>query len=156
MALIVAHGLGRYAAEWFSCARSLDPEAIVPDLPELRRNDTPPDNDAVIAAMIGELDRRGIASATWLGHSGGGHTILAGALLHPARFARLILVSTVPLRSHLVRVTCPILLVFGEREASPVPALSHVSSVIIPGAGHDPHLEAPDALVAAVTSSISR
>jgi pimeloyl-ACP methyl ester carboxylesterase len=61
----------------------------------------------------------------------------------------LVLVSTVPPRS-LIDVPCPILLVFGERETSPIPALPHVHGVIINDAGHDPHLEAPEAFVAAL------
>lgn len=150
--LLVAHGLGRHPAEWLTCARSLDPDAIVPDLPELRR-DLKPDHASAIARLIAALDRAFVDAAIWLGHSGGAHVVLEAALQFPARVRRLVLVSAFPSRTQLARLHCEALIIRGALEPFEVPPMPHVRVEVVPGARHDPHLEATEAFVTAVRQS---
>lgn len=119
--MLVIHGLGRFAAEWLPCARAIDPNAVVPDLPELRVVDRKPDFAAIIAELLV------LAQPIWLGHSGGGHLAVEAAVAHPDRIAKLIVVAATPSRELLSRVRCPLL--------------------VIDGPSHDPHLDTPAALV---------
>lgn len=146
--LVVAHGLGRSPGEWLACARAIDPEALVPDLPMLR-DDARPDHAAAVALLLAALDTRG-GAATWLGHSGGAHVVLEAALEHPDRVNELVLVAAAPSRSRLARVTCDVLVVHGEREPIVMAPQSNVEIVQIANAGHDPHLDNAEQLVAAV------
>jgi pimeloyl-ACP methyl ester carboxylesterase len=123
---------------------------VVPDLPELRRTDVKPDHAAAIARLIAALDRELFDEAIWLGHSGGAHVVLEAALAFPARARRLVLVSAFPNRDQLARLHCDALIIRGALEPFEVPPLPHVRVEVIPGAGHDPHLEAPEAFVTAV------
>jgi pimeloyl-ACP methyl ester carboxylesterase len=158
MTLLVAHGLGRHAAEWIAAARGLSPDAIVPDLPELRVTDRKPDTAAVIAALLAELDRRRVADAIWLGHSGGAYVVLEAALAHPARVRRLVLVGAAPSRELLARVHCEVITVVGAADAVAVAAaaapLARVRAIAIAGAAHDPHLEAAEAFVAQLRAAL--
>ena len=139
--LVIVHGLGRHASEW-----SLWKDAIVPDLPELRRVDRRPDLDRAIATVLSHLDDRGVARTTWLGHSFGAHVALAAAERHPERVERLILVAAAPTRRALDRVQCPVLIVLGALDGLDVAAGGHVQVETLDGVGHDPHLEAPERL----------
>jgi pimeloyl-ACP methyl ester carboxylesterase len=133
MTLLVVHGLGRTPAEWLTCARAIDPDAIVPDLPELRVVDRKPDYAPVISDLLFHLGDR---SAIWLGHSAGGHVSVQAALEHPSRVQALVLVCSIAPRSQLSRVQCPTLVIdeaFG---------------------GHDPHLTKPDELVAHIRAQL--
>jgi pimeloyl-ACP methyl ester carboxylesterase len=156
MTLLLAHGLGRHAAEWIAAARGLSPDPIVPDLPELRVTDRKPDAAAVIAALLAELDRRRIADAIWLGHSGGAYVVLEAALAHPARVRRLVLVGAAPSRELLARVHCEVITVVGAADAvaAAAPPLARVRAIVIAGAAHDPHLEAAEAFVAQLRAAL--
>ena len=139
----MVHGLGRSAQEWLAVAHALDPHALVPDLPELRRTDSAPDVEAVIAMLLSIAP----PSATWLAHSFGAHVAVELAARHPDRVRRLVTVGAVLSMKTRARVACPLLVVAGAHD---VPSLADVAL----DCGHDPHLECPAALIAAVRAFI--
>lgn len=145
--LVIVHGLGRDASEWKAWDGD---DVLVPDLPELRRTDARPDFARAIAHVLARLDHDGIPHAAWIGHSGGAHLVLELADRHPERVERLVLVAAAPPRVTLDRVRCPILVVLGARDALRVDPRPHVRVEVMPGVGHDPHLERPDQLRALI------
>lgn len=155
VSLLVIHGLGRHAHEWSAWARALDADALVPDLPELRRIDGKPDFSGAIAELLALLDEHAIERTTWLGHSGGGHLALDAAIEHPHRVDRLVIVSAAASRAKLERVRCPTLVVVGADDELRVDAFAHVQVETIGGCGHDPHLDAAAALAACVKRFVS-
>lgn len=106
----------------------------------------------MIASLLDELDRRALADAVWLGHSGGAHVMLDAAIAHPRRVRQLVLVGAIPSRAKLAAVRCDVLVVLGASEQVALPGVR----VAIVGSGHDPHLEAPDAFVATVRAAVQR
>ena len=139
----MVHGLGRSANEWLGVARALDPDAIVPDLPELRRTDALPDVEAVIATLLAVAPAR----ATWLAHSFGVHVTAELAIHHPGRVRRFVAVAAVLSQRTRARIPCPTLVIAGRRD------VAGIADVVL-DCGHDPHLECPDALLAAIRAFI--
>jgi pimeloyl-ACP methyl ester carboxylesterase len=59
-------------------------------------------------------------------------------------------VSAAPSPRLLARVGCEVLVVLGALDPVRVEPLPHVRVEVIAGAGHDPHLETPEAFVTAL------
>ncbi|HUP42156.1 MAG TPA: 2-succinyl-6-hydroxy-2,4-cyclohexadiene-1-carboxylate synthase, partial [Thermoanaerobaculia bacterium] len=92
-------GSGAAMAELARPLRAAGFAVLAPDLPGHGAAPLPPAGatiESAVAAALGELDRRGIASAHWIGYSMGGRVAVAAALAHPDRLASLVLVGSSP------------------------------------------------------------
>ncbi len=106
---VLLHGWGSSGAALRPIALHLAKRAgrvLVFDLPGFGRSPAPPGvwgTPEYSAAVLGVLDRLGVTSALWLGHSFGGKVSLFSAAEAPARVERLILIASagVPRRKTL-------------------------------------------------------
>ncbi len=100
-AVVLLHGLFGSSSNWGSIARHLAPRyhVLVPDL----RNHGQSAHHAThsyreqVDDVLSLLDRTGIASARFVGHSMGGKVAMLLALLHPARVRALAVVDMAPI-----------------------------------------------------------
>lgn len=98
--LLLLHGLFGSATNWRGIARSLSDAFEVHAL-DLRNHGASPWADSMgYAEMAGDvhayIEARGLAPASVIGHSMGGKTAMALALLHPAAVAALIVADIAP------------------------------------------------------------
>lgn len=99
--LVVLHGLFGSATNWRGFARALADTHQVHAL-DLRNHGESPWADAMGYVDMAEdvrafIERQGLAQASVLGHSMGGKTAMALALVHPGLVDRLIVVDIAPL-----------------------------------------------------------
>jgi pimeloyl-ACP methyl ester carboxylesterase len=97
--VLLIHGSGGTRAHWEDVSVALGgPSWLHPiDLPG--RGGTAPIEhvDAMLAAVLAEMDRRGLSRVIWAGHSMGGVVAQHAALHARDRVAGLVLASTIPL-----------------------------------------------------------
>jgi pimeloyl-ACP methyl ester carboxylesterase len=155
--LVLLHGLGRSVEDWYpSLPRLAEARRVLaPDLVELRGER--PDLVRLAARVVGLLAELGLPRAHWVGSSLGGHLAAWAALEHPGRISSLTLLGSLPAAGRLARVGVPIQLVLGaddplarQGDAAGVAALPGVRVVWLPGCGHLPALESPEAFCDAV------
>jgi 2-succinyl-6-hydroxy-2,4-cyclohexadiene-1-carboxylate synthase len=92
-------GSGAAMAELARPLRAAGFTVLAPDLPGHGAAPVPEGGatmDAAVATALAALDRRGIASAHWIGYSMGGRLAAAAALAHPDRLASLVLIGASP------------------------------------------------------------
>ncbi len=128
------------------------------------------DVPALAATYADLLDRLGLDDVLVVGSSFGGWVAAELALLDPAnptsgrrRVGRLVLLDA-GLRQRLAAVTVPVLVVWGEDDPVLAPSYGEAYATaypagrfaLVPGAGHLPSEEAPDATFAAVEHFLDR
>lgn len=98
--LIVLHGLLGQGRNWQGIARRLGDLRRVLLVDQRNHGASPWADGMTYPALAGDvialLDAQGIASADLLGHSMGGKTAMAAALLHPDRVRSLVVVDIAP------------------------------------------------------------
>lgn len=98
--LVLLHGLFGSATNWGSIARGLADRYHVL-VPDLRNHGQSPHHDehsydAMVADVLGLLDRYGVSQAGLVGHSMGGKVAMHLALNHPQRVRELAVVDIAP------------------------------------------------------------
>ncbi len=98
--LVVLHGLFGAGRNWYSLAQRLADEfqVLVPDLRGHGESPSVPplDYPNMAADLIALLDREGLESAHFLGHSMGGKAAMTAALNYPDRLDKLVVVDIAP------------------------------------------------------------
>lgn len=99
-ALIILHGLFGSSINWRSFAKTLADRGRVFSL-DLRNHGASPhvdgmDYDLMAADVRFFMDKQGLESAVWLGHSMGGKVAMRAALATPERVSRLIVADIAP------------------------------------------------------------
>ncbi len=98
--LVILHGLFGAGRNWYSLAQRLADEfqVLVPDLRAHGESPSiaPLDYPHMAADLIALLDREGLESAHFLGHSMGGKAAMAAALHFPMRLDKLVVVDIAP------------------------------------------------------------